>query len=141
MATGRILVVGFSALGIEERARDARPAPVAGLALAAGLAAVAAIRPFAALEDDRHIRVVLVVLDHLLEELGLELPRDHAIDHRSKCRRVWRSTARRRGAMVAPRPRTQGALRLVSLGATEDPASGRAARPGGSAVLRQTLLV
>ena len=52
------------------------------LALAAGSPAVpAAVGPLAAVDDDRHVRVVLVVLDHLVEELGLELTRDHAIDH------------------------------------------------------------
>jgi putative endonuclease len=35
--------------------------------------------------------------------------------------------------MVVPRQGTQGAPRLFSLGVTEDAASGRAARPGGSA--------
>src|SRR4249919_3040142 len=78
MATARSLFVG---LGLEERARNPGAAPVAQLALAAGLAALPAIGPRAAIEDDGHVRVVLVVLDHLVEELGLELAGDHAVDH------------------------------------------------------------
>ena len=39
--------------------------------------------------------------------------------------RVWRDVARRRGAMVVPRPRTQGAPVVTTTGVTEDPASGR----------------
>src|SRR4029453_15083368 len=42
--------------------------------------------------------------------------------------------------MLVPRPRTQGAPIVVTTGATEDPVSGRAARPGDSAMSRQTLL-
>ena len=65
-----------------------------------------------------------------------------------------------RGAMLVPRPRTQGAPIVTTTGATEDPASGRrgvacdadlkaqaallagppSKRPGGSAIFRQTLL-
>src|SRR5882762_8268061 len=97
MATARILVVYFRALGPKEGARDSRAATVAHLALAAGLAlgrlAIAAIGPLAAVDDDRHVRVVLVVLHHLGEELILELTRDHAIDHRSKCRAGFRLQA------------------------------------------------
>src|SRR4249919_1814313 len=40
--------------------------------------------------------------------------------------------------MVVPRPRTQGAPVVTTTGATEDPAAGRAARPGGSAMLRHS---
>src|SRR5262245_1209151 len=50
----------------------------------------------------------------------------------SLSRRVWRNIARRRGAMLVPRPRTQGAPIVVTTGATEDPVSGRAAWPGDS---------
>ena len=48
-------------------------------------------------------------------------------------RRVWRNVARRRGANARSEARTQGAPIAVAIGATEDAASGRAARPGGSA--------
>ena len=92
-------------LGLEERARDPRAPPVAQLALAAGLAApLAAVRARAAVDDDGHVRVVLVVLDHLVEELVLELARDHAIDHASDCKdgsRAERSLAR---PVRRPRP-------------------------------------
>ena len=44
----------------------------------------------------------------------------------------WGGIARRQGAMVVPRPRTQGVPVVTTTGATEDPVSGRAARPGGS---------
>ena len=57
----------------------------------------------------------------------------------SESSRGWRNVARRRGAMVVPRARTQGASRLVSLGATET-RPGRAARPGGTTTFRQSLL-
>src|SRR5215218_10096173 len=68
--------------GFEERARDPRAPPVAQLALAARLgAALAPVGAGAAIDDDGHVGVVLVVLDHLVEELGLELTRDHAVDH------------------------------------------------------------
>src|SRR5438874_1354699 len=64
--------------------RDPRAAPVARLALldelGLGLPG-AAIGALAAVDDHRHVRIVLVVLDHLLVELRLELARDHAIDH------------------------------------------------------------
>src|SRR4029079_18036243 len=79
MATASILF--RLVLCAEERPGDAWPATVAGLALPAGLPLRAAIRPRAKVDDDRHVRVVLVVLDHLLEELVLELAGDHAIDH------------------------------------------------------------
>src|SRR5262245_36123447 len=84
-----ILVCCFAlAFGFEERSRDAWAPAVASHTLAAGLAwpALAAVRPLAAIDDDGHVRVVLVVLDHLVEELVGELTRDHAVDHRSKCR-------------------------------------------------------
>src|ERR1700751_730294 len=41
----------------------------------------AAVGPVAAVDDDGHVRVVLVVLDHLVVELVGELPRNDAIDH------------------------------------------------------------
>jgi hypothetical protein len=37
------------------------------------------------------------------------------------------------GVMLVPRPRTQGVLVATATGATEDAASGRAARPDGTA--------
>ena len=49
------------------------------------------------------------------------------------------SVARRRGAMLVPRPRTQGAPVVITTGATEA-GSGRAARPGGSAMLADPIL-
>src|ERR671911_1543443 len=69
--------------GVREGSRDARPAAIARLALLAlrcGLA-LASVVSRAAVDDHRHVRVVLVVLDHLVEELVLELRRDHAEDH------------------------------------------------------------
>src|SRR4051794_27925562 len=72
-------------VGLGERARDARPAPVAGdpsfLELRAGLL-VAPVRPvLAAIDDHRHVRVLPVVLDQLVVELALELSWDDAVDH------------------------------------------------------------
>src|SRR5207248_1381855 len=64
--------------------RDPRAAAVARLALldelGLGLPG-AAVGALTAVDDHRHVRVGLVVLDHLLVELRLELARDHAIDH------------------------------------------------------------
>ena len=55
-------------------------------------------------------------------------------------RRAWWNVARRRGAMVVPRlGRRERSYRCYT-GATEDDASGRPARPGGSAPFRQSLL-
>src|SRR5690349_13135794 len=58
-----------------------RTTPVTDRALPAVLAPVAAVFAFAAVDDDGHVRVVPIVVDHLLEELVLELARDHAVDH------------------------------------------------------------
>src|SRR5215217_9691449 len=80
VATGARLV---GRVGLRERARDARATPVAHLALAAVGLPVTPVGAFATIEDHRHVRVVLVVVRHLLEELGLELARDHAVDHRA----------------------------------------------------------
>src|ERR1700752_3146145 len=44
---------------------------------------LAAVSPLAAVDDDGHVRVVLVVLDHLVVQLVLELAGNDAIDHRS----------------------------------------------------------
>src|SRR5215210_2732843 len=70
-----------------EGAGRSRPAAVADGAQPAVLASLAAVVALTAVDHDRHVRVVLVVLDHLVEELVLELSRDHAIDHpASDCR-------------------------------------------------------
>src|SRR6185503_15599450 len=52
------------------------------LVLEPRLPLLAPIGPVAAVDDDRHVRVVLVVLDHLVVELVGELTRNDAIDHR-----------------------------------------------------------
>src|SRR5215204_4874655 len=80
VATAAILV---RRVGAGERARGPRPAAVANLALAT-LVLVPSGAPvvtLAAVDDDGYVRVVLVVLDHLVVELVLELARDDAIDH------------------------------------------------------------
>src|SRR6266480_1977773 len=83
VATGRgYLFAGEVRIG--ERAWDPRAPAVARLALLEELGLRlpgAAVGAFAAVYDHCHVRVVLVVLDHLVEELRLELARDHAIDH------------------------------------------------------------
>ena len=53
--------------------------------LAAPLAAPA-VGPLAAVDDHRHVRVVGVVRDELVVQLGLELARDDAVDHGSVVR-------------------------------------------------------
>src|SRR5438874_1743918 len=80
---GRAVLVG--GVGLGERARDARPAPVAGdpsfLELRAGLL-VAPVGPvLASIDDHRHVRVFPVVLDELVVELAFELSWDDAVDH------------------------------------------------------------
>src|SRR5829696_1096371 len=80
VATAAILV---RRVGAGERARGPRPAAIANLALAT-LVLVPSGAPvvtLAAVDDDGYVRVVLVVLDHLVVELVLELARDDAIDH------------------------------------------------------------
>src|SRR6266487_1182940 len=63
-----------------------RAAPVADrpllLVLEPLLAFRAAIGPVAAIDDDGHVRIVLVVVDHLVVELVGELAGNDAIDHR-----------------------------------------------------------
>src|SRR5579864_8840045 len=69
---------------VRERARDASPAPVADLPLLLVLARVLSRPPVgtvAPVDDDGHVRVVLVVLDHLVVQLVGELTGDHAKDH------------------------------------------------------------
>src|SRR5215210_495269 len=83
---GQRIVFAFSRasrgwIGVRERPRRPCATPVADLAFAAVLAALATVVALAAVDDHRHVRVVVVVLDHLVVELGLELTRDHAIDH------------------------------------------------------------
>src|SRR5580765_2343456 len=75
----RAMLVG--SVGLRERARNAGPPAIANLALSAVRLPLAPVRARAAVEDHGHVRVVLVVLDHLLEELGFELARDNAVDH------------------------------------------------------------
>ena len=65
-----------------------------------------AIGAFATIDHHRHVRVVTVVLDHLVEELRLELLGDHAVDHRlSVGSRSARSRAQRG---ISPSPPTGG---------------------------------
>src|SRR5215208_682407 len=78
VATAAILV---RRVGAGERARRSRPAAIADLALPALVPARAPVVALAAVDDDGHVRVVLVVLDHLGVELVLELARNDAIDH------------------------------------------------------------
>src|SRR5436305_7397005 len=63
-----------------------RAPAVAHRPLLAGLEAVlaflAAVASLAAIDDDGHVRIVLVVVDHLVVELVGELARNDAVDHR-----------------------------------------------------------
>src|SRR5262245_59849727 len=72
-------------VGVGESPWNPSPPPVAGLTLLDELrgrvlaaAAVVALPP---VDDDRDVRVVLVVVDHLVVELVGELAWNHAIDH------------------------------------------------------------
>src|SRR4051794_23816950 len=67
-----------------ELARHAAAAPVPALAHAAAGGAGRASRRLATIDDDRHVRVVLVVGHHLVVELSRELLGYNAIDHRSR---------------------------------------------------------
>src|SRR5260221_11655586 len=70
-------------VGVREGPRSTSAAAVADLALLFELNIGRAVTPVGAVapvNDHRHVRVVLVVLDHLLEEVALELLGDHAID-------------------------------------------------------------
>src|SRR3954468_13719942 len=85
VATAAILALGR--VRAREGAGRSCSASIADRALPAVLATLAPIVALTAIEDDRHVRVVLVVLDHLFVELVLELSRDHAVDHpASDCR-------------------------------------------------------
>src|ERR687896_821307 len=66
----------------EEGSRRARPAAVADLALPARSLAPSAIRAGPAVDDHLDVRVVLVVLGELVEELVGQLGWDDAVDHR-----------------------------------------------------------
>src|SRR3954453_11944626 len=101
-------------VGLGEGPRDTRAAPVSDLPLLLDLArapAAPAIGAFAAVDDHGHVRVVLVVLDHLVVELGLELAWDDAIDHvltirtrPDNARATGPTAARSRGPGVRPLP-------------------------------------
>src|SRR6266550_3629879 len=54
------------------------------LVLEALLGFLAAVSSLAAIDDDGHVRVVLVVVDHLVVELVGELARNDAVDHRRR---------------------------------------------------------
>src|SRR5439155_7929079 len=128
---GRLAVLGR--VGVGEGPRDALPAAVAHLALAAVGLPGAPVGAFAAVDDDGHVRVVLVVLDHLVEELGLELARDHAVDHPALS--VGRTAAGARcercpgpGARRPPRARsTTGSARRAPRARAHAPRGARAA--------------
>ncbi len=58
-------------------------------------------------------------------ERGRKSSRQSEVEYRTgRSWRVWRDIARRRGAMLVPRPRTQGVPVIPITGATEDPVSG-----------------
>src|SRR6266511_3796208 len=62
-------------------------------------------------------------------------------DQEPEAKRLQHNDASSPGRDGRSEARTQGAPRLVSLGAREDTASGRAARPGGTSSLCWSLLV
>src|SRR6188472_950337 len=70
LATAAILL---RRLGLGERSRRACAPPVPDRALAPEDAALAPVLALAPVDDDGHVRIVPVVLDHLLVELVLEL--------------------------------------------------------------------
>src|SRR5437868_5279594 len=110
-------------VGVREGARDARATPVPDGAVPAPALAGSPVRTgLTAVDDHGHVRVVLVVLDHLVEKLVLELRRNHAVDHpASQCkqargrRQMGDTTISRAGcatwrvwAAYAPSGRTRG---------------------------------
>src|SRR4051794_15885554 len=85
-----------------EAARGPALATIADLAALVVLAArhAAPVGTLAAVDDDGHVRVVLVVGDHLVVELVRERLRDHAVDHRGGD--LMRPRRRRAGHRPAP---------------------------------------
>src|SRR5215213_740138 len=84
IAMGTSVVRRWLALDdVGERPRDPRAAAVARLPLLAlgRLRSLTPVGPRTPVDDHGHVRVLLVVLDHPVVELVLELRRDHAIDH------------------------------------------------------------
>src|SRR5207244_4545887 len=76
----------------------------------------------AAVDDHRHVRVVLVVRDHALEELAFEFTRYHAIDH---CRPTislyeWIGRIPVLPRRLAPRTAPPGARRRAPPGGAAD---------------------
>src|SRR5215204_1462694 len=133
MATASILFVGLS---LEERTWNPGPAAVSRLALPASLARRTPVGARAAVDDDRDVRVVLVVLDHLFEELVLELARDDAVDHALSVGRLEPRDFRDHASVRvdARVPRAERRLELLELVASFGEAD-RLRRLGQNAVL------
>src|SRR5215203_7163676 len=133
MATASILFVGLS---LEERTWNPGPAAVSRLALPASLARRTPVGARAAVDDDRDVRVVLVVLDHLFEELVLELARDDAVDHALSVGRLELRDFRDHASVRvdARVPRAERRLELLELVASFGEAD-RLRRLGQNAVL------
>src|ERR687897_1133271 len=90
-------------VGPEEGARSPRPAAVADLALPACALAFSPVRAGAPVDDHLDVRVVLVVLGQLVEQLVGELGWDDAVDHRAPRRILGTRAASARGARSAGR--------------------------------------
>ena len=77
--------VRYSGGSVPRKVPGARGPAVADLALPARALAFSPVRAGAPVDDHLDVRVVLVVLGQLVEQLVGELGWDDAIDHRAQC--------------------------------------------------------
>src|SRR5439155_24605350 len=123
-----------------ERAGDACAPAVAELPLAAVRPASPPVIALAPVDDDRHVRVVLVVLDQLLVQRVLELRRNHAVDHGSKHTEVrakcgW-TRLRGRYSSASGTSRKCDARHVDTKGSVGDAPTARTAVPATTAAAR-----
>src|SRR5215207_9331657 len=116
-------------VGVEEGSGSPRTAAVADLALPARALAFSPVRAGAPVDDHLDVRVGLVVLGQLVEELVCELGWDDAVDHRALRRILGTRSANARGlggmalgvGVRCSFPGNAGSARIDSdTGATED---------------------
>ena len=77
---------GAGRIGVEEASGLPATATLAQRPLPTERRVLAPLLTPATVDDDRHLGVVLVALEHLVEELGSKLTREDAVDHGSSVR-------------------------------------------------------